>query len=130
MNFVIIAGDRNYIDYDHVRKEMNRLWDLIGPFELISGNARGVDTVSGNIAADAKITIHDYPANWDKHGKGAGPIRNKAMLDHPATHLLAFVAATSKGTRNMIDQAERANLSRTIIDIHPKYGQWAKKARS
>ena len=130
MNYVIVAGDRDYIDYDHVRAKMNALWDAIGPFELISGNARGVDTVSGNIAADAGITIHDYPADWDKHDKGAGPIRNKAMLNHPATYLLAFLSPTSRGTQNMVDQAHKANLPITIVSIDRDHGKWAYKTRS
>ena len=130
MNYVIVAGDRDYIDYDHIRAKMNALWDAIGPYELISGNARGVDTVSGNIAADADITIHDYPAKWDRHGKGAGPIRNKAMLDHPATYLLAFIAPHSRGTKDMVAQAHMAVIDVYSIQIDRGQGKWAHKARS
>ena len=130
MHQVIVAGDRDYLDKGEIRKHMIELWAEIGPYEVISGNARGVDTVSGNIAAEANITIYDYPAEWDKYGKGAGLIRNRQMLNHPATHLLAFLSPTSRGTLNMVNLADEAGLNVTIIDIKRGEGKWAFDATS
>jgi hypothetical protein len=130
MHQVIIAGDRDYLDRDHIKAEMNALWKEIGPFEVISGCARGVDTVSGNLAMDAGIPVHSYPAEWDKYGKGAGPVRNRQMLNHPATHLLAFLSPHSRGTINMVNQADRAGIEVKIINITRDEGKWAFPATS
>ena len=130
MHQVIIAGDRDYLDKENIRHHMLALWNEIGPYAVISGNARGVDTVSGNLAADARIPISDYPADWDKYGKSAGPVRNRQMLNHPATHLLAFLSEGSRGTLNMVNQADEAGIHVTIVEIKRGEGKWAFAATS
>ena len=45
-----------------------------------------------------KLKIAEFPADWEKHGRGAGFVRNKQMAEY-ATHLLAFWDGKSKGNR-------------------------------
>ena len=53
--------------------------------------------------------IRTFPANWAEFGKGAGLIRNKKMAKY-ADALIAFWDGKSKGTKNMIQQAEEFGL--------------------
>ena len=50
-----------------------------------------------------------HPADWDTHGKAAGPIRNTEMAAHGADLCVAFLfepdGRLSKGTRNMMNEA-------------------------
>ena len=58
------------------------------------------------------IPIKKFPAEWDKHGKGAGFIRNKQMAEY-ADAVVLFPGGN--GTNNMYEQASKMNLK--IIDL-------------
>jgi hypothetical protein len=98
----------------------SRLWNLSSPVEglldeyasfeervLIHGSAPGLDMLADGLARKRGWSILAYPANWRKHGKSAGHIRNQKMLaeHHEADLLAAFPTRTSRGT---YDAAARA----------------------
>jgi hypothetical protein len=83
---------------------------------IIHGGARGADQLAGTIAELWRWPVEVYEADWDKHGKGAGPIRNKQMLDEGKPDLiLAFPMLVSKGTWDMIRQGVRAGVEVRIF---------------
>ena len=87
---------------------------------LIHGCAKGADLLAEQAWANLKIEgyVERFPADWVKHGKAAGPIRNKQMLDEGKPDLvIAFLAKDSRGTKNMIEQAEKAGVDVKIVDI-------------
>lgn len=107
---VIIAGGRDFDDYGllkHICDHMlqNHKEDLI----IVSGCARGADTLGEQYAKDNGYLIKPFKANWDKYGKAAGHIRNSQMAEY-ADALIAFWDGSSKGTKNMIDQAYKNTL--------------------
>lgn len=55
-----------------------------------------------------------FPADWDTQGKKAGYIRNEQMVKN-ADALVAFWDGKSKGTKHMIDTAEKHGLPTRII---------------
>lgn len=78
---------------------------------LVSGHARGVDTLAEKYAEERGIPIQVFPAEWKKYGKAAGPIRNRAMLEYAkegTVVVAAFWDGQSRGTGNMIKQAKAA----------------------
>jgi hypothetical protein len=84
------------------------------PLIVVEGRAKGADSIAGNFA-DVTEGFEDepYPADWNRYGKSAGPIRNKQMLDEGRPQLvLAFHEniAESRGTLNMIKQANKAGI--------------------
>jgi len=75
-----------------------------GNHVIISGGARGADTIASNYARDMGIVSEVYMADWDKYGNMAGPRRNREMLVKGRPDLvLAFPGGP--GTANMIQQA-------------------------
>ena len=116
MHQLIIAGSRDITDVELIRGIMNQAWKDLGPYEVISGDARGVDITSARIAMNAGITVHHYPADWDKYGKSAGYRRNEYMAKD-ATHVLAIWDGVSKGTGHMIDIADKAGVPVRIVDL-------------
>lgn len=85
---------------------------------LIHGDAKGADRLSEEMVEPSHVTVERYPADWDKYGKGAGPIRNKQMLDEGKPDLvIAFLAPNSRGTKNMIEQATKAGVPVKVIDV-------------
>ena len=90
----------------------------IGITVLIEGEAKGADSLARNWAIANKIKLLMFPAQWNKYGKAAGPIRNKQMLVEGKPELVvAFLAPHSIGTRNMIAQARAANVRTIVIDL-------------
>lgn len=99
---LIIAGSRTLtIRY----KNMLDIIDLhyIHPTdidEVVSGGAPGID-FSGEIFAEGYgISLKQFPADWETHGKAAGPIRNKQMAEY-ADALLLIWDGESRGSKNM-----------------------------
>lgn len=113
---VIVAGSRGITDEQLIRGEMKALWSDLGPFEVVSGDARGVDRISGRIAERAGVTVHHFPADWDRLGRSAGYRRNEEMARF-ADYLLVFWDGRSKGTRHMMDLASKHGLPISVVQI-------------
>jgi hypothetical protein len=115
---VLVCGGRHY---GFKLEQRDHVWGVLSEYEdieIIHGNARGVDKTSGAFAETHERPHHVYPAQWEKYGKAAGPIRNKQMLDEGKPDLvIAFLAPNSRGTQNMIDQATKAGLPVKIVEI-------------
>lgn len=85
---------------------------------VISGHARGADSLGEQLAKDMEFKCEVYPADWNTYGKAAGPIRNRRMLIEGKPELvIAFKGPNSRGTQNMITQARKANIPVEVIDI-------------
>ena len=98
----IIAGGRDYHNYNHVRAMLDHFRKEHTITEVVSGGAKGADALGEQYAEEMGITLKIYPADWQKHGRAAGPIRNQKMGDY-ADQLVAVWDGKSKGTKNMID---------------------------
>lgn len=70
------------------------------PNEIVSGMASGADAAGVFYADDYKILLKEFPADWGKHGKAAGPIRNREMAEY-ADALLLLWDGKSSGSFNM-----------------------------
>lgn len=100
----IIAGSRGITNIEHIMRAIHDSGFEIA--EIISGGARGVDTLAICYAKLSNIPFRVFPADWDKHGKSAGVIRNVTMA-HNADALIAIWDGTSRGTKHMIDAMTR-----------------------
>lgn len=116
---VIIAGSRDFDDYNLLRFKMNYyLRDKI--FEgytivVISGTARGADKLGERYAEEMGFKVERYPANWDL-GKSAGYKRNVEMAK-VADACVVFYNGTSPGTRHMINIAKSRSLQLRIVNV-------------
>jgi hypothetical protein len=104
---VIIAGGRDYLDYENVKARIPESEFEIT--EIVSGGATGADALGERYAKEHGIKLRRMPADWAKHGKAAGPIRNREMAQ-VADALIAFWDGESRGTKNMIEEAEKRGL--------------------
>lgn len=106
---LIVAGGRDFIDPPFAEEKISyAMYDIVRThgkmfrFVIISGGAKGADKIGELFALKHNFTLEVYPADWDTHGKSAGPIRNKQMAD-ASDGLVAFWDGKSRGTKNMID---------------------------
>jgi len=88
---------------------------------VVSGNCpTGIDRLGEIWAIKNNLELTLVPAEWSKHGKAAGPIRNRVMArEKNAEALIAIWDGKSRGTKNMIDEATEANLKVCIFRITP-----------
>lgn len=109
----IIAGSRHmpFSSYHLIPAAVARFQDITGRkiTEVVCGMARGADTLGKKWAVCvANLPVKDFPADWDKNGKAAGPIRNGEMADY-ADGLIVFIWDGSRGSQNMLEQMQNRN---------------------
>lgn len=114
---VIIAGGRDFDDYVKLVKMCNsilRYKMVTHRIVILSGLARGADTLEVRYADEHHFECAGYSADWGRYGKSAGIKRNALMADN-ADALIAFWDGHSKGIKNMIEQAQSRGLQIRII---------------
>lgn len=122
---VIIAGSRNVRPeyYRHFRRTIQHQIDMwMWEFEshrtevtIISGGARGADQLGEVFAIENAYKLKVMEADWKKHGRKAGMLRNEEM-EKVADALIAIWDGRSVGTKNMIYRMRDANKPVFIID--------------
>lgn len=120
---IIVAGGRDFDDYELLKATLKEYIDGLDVVDLsqiviISGAARGADTLGEHFAYDYGISIRRFPAKWDELGKRAGWVRNAEMAKYAAEKhgvLFAFWDGKSRGTKNMIDLANRYGLEVHVV---------------
>lgn len=75
------------------------------------------DWCDTHIALGDPVIEDPHPANWHKHSKKGGPIRNTEMVNLGADHCHAFPRGDAKGTRDCAAKARAAGIPVT-------YHQW------
>jgi len=76
---------------------------------IIEGGAPGADAGARIFGEQNGIPVQTYAADWDSHGRAAGPIRNQRMIDDGKPDLvIAFPGG--KGTEDMVRRAEKAGI--------------------
>ena len=111
---VIIAGGRTFNDYDLLCQKCDKALSLQSEIEIVSGTANGADKLGERYAIEKGYPIKQFPADWDQFGKGAGYRRNEEMAKY-ADALIAFWDGKSKGTKHMIDLANRHKLKVKVV---------------
>ena len=114
---IIIAGGRDFMDYNLLKEKTNKILQekrVSHKIVIVSGCARGADTLGLRYASENAFDVEEYPADWDKYGKKAGYMRNVEMAEN-ANALIAFWDGKSKGTKHMIDIATERNLPIRVI---------------
>lgn len=110
-HIALVCGSRDWPSPWFVTAKMIQ---LVPPDWLVlTGGARGVDAVAHMEAVRLGYATKVMPADWDRHGKRAGILRNLAMLDEGPAKVLAFSLNGSKGTAHTIHEARRRG-----IEVH------------
>lgn len=117
---VIIAGGRDFNDYDMLERECeNLLWLRRPNIEVVSGGARGADFLGEQYANNKGYAVKRFPAEWNKYGNSAGPIRNRQMAKYTDA-CIVFWDGLSIGTKSMIGLAKEFKLNLIVISYTSK----------
>lgn len=102
---VLVCGGRDYANYQHVWTALSRLPKST---IIVHGAARGADSLAALAATQLMLQDEPHPADWKQHGRSAGPIRNREMLETGIDLVIAFPGG--RGTTNMIEKAAGAGV--------------------
>jgi hypothetical protein len=111
---VIIAGGRYFEDMGLLTEFMDTVRTNFDITEIVHGGAKGADMLGEAWALASRIPTRCFPADWQKHGLRAGPIRNAEMAQY-ADVLVAFWDGESKGTKNMIQTMKQAGKLAIVV---------------
>jgi len=107
---VLVCGGRDFNDALTLGSWLGGIHKNQGPITLlIDGGARGADFMAREFAKWMEIPVQTFEADWNRHGRAAGPIRNKQMLDEGRPDLVVAFEG-GRGTANMVEQAKVAGI--------------------
>jgi len=115
---VIIAGGRDFNDYELLKKKCDYYLQFVeDEVVIISGMARGADSLGERYAQERGLKLEGYPANWKLYGKSAGFKRNQVLVKN-ASAAICFWDGKSPGTKNTIDLCKQKGIPCKVV----KYG--------
>jgi hypothetical protein len=106
-----IVGSRNFFPLSLVAEIVNRLPDGT---VVVSGGALGVDTTAEFSAKQRGLQCIVFPAEWGKHGKAAGVLRNTDIVN-TSQYVIAFWDGVSHGTADSIRKAVKGEKPLTVV---------------
>lgn len=115
---VLVCGGRNYNDFNHVQTTLDSLHKETTISLVISGAARGADTLGEQWAKMRNVPVERFPADWNEYGKAAGAIRNQQMLAEGRPDLVVAFPG-GNGTLDMIRRSKRAGVNVLQIKERP-----------
>lgn len=113
---VIVAGTRTFNDYEALKQHLDkqlRYKSATHRICIISGCAKGPDQLGIQYAIEKGYQFLKYPADWNKYGTAAGPIRNTQMINN-ADAVIVFWDGQSKGTEDTMKKATLKKLPMII----------------
>ncbi len=109
-----VVGSRDFTDYTKLKLALDNINQFFLITEIISGGAKGADSLAERYAKENNIKLTIYLPDWKRYGRPAGMIRNKEIVSS-ATSVIAFWDGKSKGTANSISLAEKSKKLRQVI---------------
>lgn len=120
---ILVCGGRDYKERTTVYLTLYNLCNEFGlwteedeygnrlphDIHIIAGAARGADSIAIDWAVVNWTYFTEYPADWDTHGKAAGPIRNQQMLDEGKPDMVVAFPG-GRGTEDMVRRAKKAGI--------------------
>jgi len=100
---VAVVGSRNFVNYELLS---DKLKFLTGTDTIVSGGAKGADSLAARYAAENDVNLKMFPAEWEKYGRSAGYKRNVQIVDE-SDSVIAFWDGKSKGTEHSINIAKK-----------------------
>jgi hypothetical protein len=118
---IVMTGSREWTDIELIRVGLMRASRVVhnavklrpSEITLIHGNARGADTLAHTVAIEWGWNVGVYEAEWSKHGKAAGGLRNQRMIDEEDPLVCAAFLIPElpcRGTRDMMERCYKAGI--------------------
>ena len=111
---VAIVGSRTWTDASSIHRYIDRLIAEHADLTIVSGAAPGVDRIAAGYAVSMGLTVIEHHADWKRHGRTAGAIRNQAIVSD-SDAVVAFWDGVSRGTKITLDIARRKGITAKVV---------------
>lgn len=111
-----IVGSRTFSRYGWFKFVVVHYYPICNIEQIVSGGAKGADSLAKRYAKEYDIPYLEFPANWELYGKSAGYRRNIDIVN-ACDEVLAFWDGVSRGTKHTIDTAKKQGKKVTVINI-------------
>ncbi len=109
--FCLVVGSRTFTDYDLLRTKLNHILKNHNNIIIVSGGAKGADSLAEQYAKEKGYPVKIFPADWGRYGKSAGYRRNELMHQYISKvknrGVVAFWQNNSKGTAHNFELAKK-----------------------
>ena len=109
-----VVGSRDFNDYGLMKKYLDKIHSVEPITHIISGGARGADSLSEKWAKENNVETLIFKPDWNKYGKKAGYLRNVDIITN-SDKVLAFWDGTSKGTQHSINLSNKEGKKIKIV---------------
>lgn len=107
---VLVCGGRDYDEFGKMIAVLDQFEiDVIG-----HGAAPGADSLAQQYAEYRGYPAESWPADWDRHGNAAGPIRNRQMFKEFNPDLVVAFPG-GKGTADMVSVAQKGKCAVFVV---------------
>jgi hypothetical protein len=113
-----VVGSRTFRDWEELVRTIGPQWKAGYISEIISGKAKGADSLAARFAKNNNIPLREFEPDYDSFGKSAPFIRNQQIVDN-AECMVAFWDGSSAGTLDSIKKAIKAKL---VVLVVPDLG--------
>ena len=118
---VVVCGSRHFADADAVAAALGALYQVSNntgrTLTVASGGARGADSLAQTWCAAHNVPFRQFRADWNTHGRAAGPIRNREMLAAKPDFVLGlhYDISDGAGTQDMLKVAKKAGVPVVLV---------------
>ena len=113
-----VVGSRLFVDYDFLKEKILETIPLGEIDTIVSGGARGVDTLAERFADEFNLKKNIKKPDWDGIGKYAALIRNTEIVEN-SDCVIAFPIKQSGGTWDTIRKARKAGKRVFVFEVDP-----------
>lgn len=105
---IAIIGSRAFSDYEMLSSFLNKFLknNQINPEEIVSGGAKGADTLAEKFALENNIKTVIFNPDWEQFGRNACSVRNTQIVEY-SDIVFAFWDGKSPGTNDSVTKAEK-----------------------
>ena len=114
---ILVCGDRRWSDRQTIYRILLPYATQTPPVTILHGGARGADTLAGQVAQELGMEVKEVRAEWQRYGRGAGPLRNDKMLNEHPDLVIAFHndLAKSKGTADTVRKVQKRGIAVMVV---------------
>lgn len=124
---VLFSGNRKFDDDRVVIAMLDRLVARAGGpphVTVVHGGSGSLDWMVDVLARHIGMKVEIHRADWQRHGRAAGPIRNQEMVDLGADLLVAYPLPEGRGTQDCIERGVKAGIPTLVYDVSTgEYGR-------
>lgn len=126
---IAVSGSRPIHDREAVFKILDSFFSGRKSFEIVVGDARGVDRLVREWASLREVKLHVCRAEWERYGRRAGFVRNEKMAKI-ADELLAVWDGKSSRTAHMVITMHRQRKPVKVVLRPVSYTVWSELDRA